>query len=201
MFSDNYYGGAKAPSAPGPETFPTKPDYPVPQINLHAPPYSAERAAHQRELYVTKKHTIPEKMELYNASTKGKLDDLKELLIEKGYSITEEVSKEGHFWTVLHYATHYGHVQTLEFLLDHISQFEHFFDILNLQTIEGKTPLFCSTLSGDIKIETKKQIIKLLFDTYNIDLSLRKASGEDLIDLARKNNLYDFIALYCLRED
>ena len=49
-------------------------------------------------------------MELYNASTKGNLDNLKELLIEKGYSITEEVSKEGHFWTVLHYATHYGHV-------------------------------------------------------------------------------------------
>ena len=71
-------------------------------------------------------------MELYNASTKGNLDNLKELLIEKGYSITEEVSKEGHFWTVLHYATHYGHVTTLEFLLDHISQMENFFDILNL---------------------------------------------------------------------
>ena len=140
-------------------------------------------------------------MELYNASTKGRLDDLKELLIEKGYSITEEVSKEGHFWTVLHYATHYGHVKTLEFLLEHVSQMENFFDILNLQTIEGKTPLFCSTLSGDIKIDIKKQIIKLLFDTNNVDLSLRKASGEDLIDLSKKNNLYDFVVLYCLRED
>ena len=78
---------------------------------------------------------------------------------------------------------------------------ENFFDILNLQTIEGKTPLFCSTLSGDIKIEIKKQIIKLLFDTNNVDLSLRKASGEDLIDLSKKNNLYDFVVLYCLRED
>ena len=121
MYSDNYFGGAKAADAPGPEAYPTKTDYPIPTVNLHAPPYSAERAGAQREQFVTKKHTIPEKMELYNASTKGRLDDLKELLIEKGYSITEEVSKEGHFWTVLHYATHYGHVQTLEFLLDHIS--------------------------------------------------------------------------------
>ena len=45
MYSDNYYGGAKAP-APGPDTFPTTTDYPVPEVNLHAPPYSPERAAH-----------------------------------------------------------------------------------------------------------------------------------------------------------
>ena len=29
----------------------------------------------------------------------------------------EEVSKEGHYWTVLHYASHYGHFKVLEFLV------------------------------------------------------------------------------------
>jgi hypothetical protein len=47
----------------------------------------------------------------------------------------------------------------------------------------------------------KKDIIKLLFNTNVMDLSLRKASGEDLLELAKKNSLYDFIAVYCLRED
>ena len=39
------------------------------------------------------------------------------------------------------------------------------------------------------------------FDTYSIDLSLRKKTGEDLLELAKKNNLYDLIVETCLRED
>ena len=70
-----------------------------------------------------------------------------------------------------------------------------------MQTTEGKTPLFCAVLSGDIKPVDKMRIIKLWFDTNCIDLSLRKQSGEDLLQLAKKNKLYEFIVEYCLRED
>ena len=59
-------------------------------------------------------------MSLYNCSTQGKLDDLKELLHEKGFSATEEVSKEGHFWTVFHYSCHYGHIDVLKYLLKYL---------------------------------------------------------------------------------
>ena len=41
----------------------------------------------------------------------------------------------------------------------------------------------------------------MLFDTGKIDLSLRKSTGEDLLDLAKRNNLYDYIVTNCLRED
>jgi hypothetical protein len=34
-----------------------------------------------------------------------------------------------------------------------------------------------------------------------VDLNLRKSTGEDLLELAKKNSLYDYIVLYCLRED
>jgi hypothetical protein len=64
-----------------------------------------------------------------------------------------------------------------------------------------KTPLFCAILSGDIKFEQKKEIVKMWFDTYSIDLSLRKKTGEDLLELAKKNNLYDYIVEFCMRED
>ena len=70
-----------------------------------------------------------------------------------------------------------------------------------MQTVEGKTPLFCAILSCDIKIETKMEILKMLFDTNQVDLSLRKKTGEDILDLASNNNLHDFIVLKCLRED
>lgn len=189
-------------NAPPPQP-PTKEEasYPVPQINLYAPPYSADQAEERREKFLTKKHNIPEKMQLYNCSTRGLMDELKALLLEKSFSATEEVSKEGHYWTVLHYASHYGHIDVLKFLLEYVRKEENAHEIINMQTIEGKTPLFCAILSGDIKLALKKDIIKLLFDTTQIDLNLRKSTGEDLLELAKKNQLYDFIVLYCLRED
>ena len=64
-----------------------------------------------------------------------------------------------------------------------------------------KTPLFCAILSGDIKLDKKKEIVKLWFDTYMVDLQLRKKTGEDLLELARKNNLYEYIVDNCMRED
>ena len=126
-------------------------------------------------------------MQLYNCSTQGKIEDLRSLLIEKDFSATEEVSKEGHYWTVMHYASHYGHIKVLEFLIDFMKDKEEASEIFNMQTVEGKTPLFCAILSGDIKIQMKKDILKLLFDTSQIDLNLRKSTGEDLLELAKKN--------------
>jgi ankyrin repeat protein len=148
-------------------------------------------------------HSIKEKMELYTSSTKGKLDEIKDILghPEKKYSITEEISKSGYYWTVLHYASHYGHYEVLIFLIEFLEEHPDRYEIFNMQTTEGKTPLFCAVLSGDIKLADKQRIIKLWFDTNCIDLGLRKQSGEDLLQLARKNKLYEFIAEYCLRED
>lgn len=84
---------------------------------------------------------------------------MQKLLKEQGYSATEEVSKEGHFWTVLHYASHYGHFKVLEFLVNYLKENENSYEILNMQTLEGKTPLFCAILSCDIKLQIKKDII------------------------------------------
>jgi hypothetical protein len=52
-------------------------------------------------------------MELYNSSTKGNLDELKNIVTNKKYSLVEEVSKAGYYWTVFHYASHYGHTKVL----------------------------------------------------------------------------------------
>ena len=138
---------------------------------------------------------------MYNCSTKGNIEEFETLIRDKGYSATEEVSKEGHFWTVLHYASHYGHINVLKFLIEYLKDNENCFEILNMQTVEGKTPLFCAILSCDIKIEVKMEILKMLFDTNQVDLSLRKKTGEDILELASNNKLHDFIVLKCLRED
>ena len=79
-------------------------------------------------------HSIKEKMELYTSSTKGKLADLKAVLedTEKPYSATEEISKSGYYWTVLHYASHYGHYDVLIYLIEFLEANPDKFDIFNM---------------------------------------------------------------------
>ena len=182
----------------------------APLIELGAPLHDKELADRRRQEFLTVQHSVKEKMELYTCSTKGKLDLLREIIKPKTpiddeehqqFSITEEISKQGYFWTVLHYASHYGHYDVLNYLIEHLEDNPDKFEIFNMQTYEGKTPLFCTILSGDIKLNQKQKIIKRWFDTNNVDLRMRKQSGEDLLQLAKKNKLYDFIVEYCLRED
>ena len=149
----------------------------TPVIELNAPPYNSNVAERRRNRFMTMRHSIKEKMELYTSSTKGRIDDLKFVLEndDKKYSVTEEISKSGYYWTVLHYASHYGHFDILEYLIEFLADHPDKYEIFNMQTTEGKTPLFCAVLSGDIKhIPDKMKIIKLWFDTNCVDLSLRK---------------------------
>ena len=96
---------------------------------------------------------------------------------KKIYSITEEVSKSGYFWTVLHYSSHYGKFQVLEYLIELMSMNPNKFDIFNMQTVEGKTPLMCAISSKEIDKNQKQRIVKLWFDTNCIDFKLRKKTG------------------------
>lgn len=82
------------------------------------------------------KHSIKEKMELYTCSTKGKLQELSAVLGVDGdsgpYSITEEISKSGYYWTVLHYASHYGHYHCLKHLIDLLEDHPDKYEIFNM---------------------------------------------------------------------
>lgn len=113
----------------------------------------------------------------------------------------EEVSKSGYFWTALHFASHYGNIEVLQYLIDNFWDHPDKYDIYNLQTAEGKSPLFWCISSGDISLEVKKQIIDMWLGTKMIDFTLRKKTGEDLLQLAQKNKLSDYITILWLRED
>ncbi len=80
-------------AANGPE-YPPAPDQLYPEINfvpsgnppdidLGAPKYDKEVAERRRTSFLTMKHTIKEKMELYTSSTKGLLEDLRTVLTSK----------------------------------------------------------------------------------------------------------------------
>ena len=177
----------------------------VPNVDLKAPKYNKVIADKRRKDNLTSQHTIKEKMRLYNSSVKGNMDELRDMVEGRNglspFSITEEVSKTGYYWTIIHYASHFGHYEVLQYMIEFLDDHPNKYDIFNMQTTEGKSPLFCAIISSDIDHCQKQQIIKLWFDTNMVDLKLRRVSGEDLLQIAKKNNLYDFIVEFCLRED
>ena len=72
-------------------------------------------------------------MDLYTASTKGNYSDLKKLLRPpNSFSMTEEISKSGFYWTIFHYAAHYGHYELLVFLTELLADHPDKYSILNL---------------------------------------------------------------------
>ena len=106
---------------------------------IYTSPYCPIQAQTIRSKYLTNKHTISEKMELYNASCYGNYNDLVNL-DKKGYSLFEECSKSGYFWTAYHYVSHFGQEKLLDYLLSkkyppEINRLEAF----NMQTMEGYT--------------------------------------------------------------
>ena len=107
--------GPYEPTAPPEITYQSSGN--APDIDLKAPKYDKELANSRRNRFLTTKHSIKEKMQLYSCSTKGKLDELKDILEgtpeSEALSVTEEVSKAGYYWTVIHYASHYGHYEVL----------------------------------------------------------------------------------------
>lgn len=96
-------------------------------------------------------------MQLYGCSTKGKVSEFKELLdgnlTQQPLSVTEEVSKSGFYWTVIHYASHFGHYEILQYIVSKLDDHPDKYEIFNMQTKEGKSPLFCTILSSDINLK------------------------------------------------
>ena len=132
---ENFFDDAANGPEPDTQVYPEinfVPSGNTPDIDLGAPKYDKELAERRRTQFLTMKHTIKEKMELYTSSTKGLLDDLKFALNSKKFSITEEISKSGYYWTVLHYASHYGHYDSLIFLIEFLDSHPEKFEIFNM---------------------------------------------------------------------
>ena len=171
------------------------------RVQLCAPLYDDERATRDRESLITHHHSAKDRCAIHSSLVKGLTEKFKAAALDKNFSMLEEVSKTGYGWTPLHFASHYGHAEILRFLIEYLSDCDDPAKVFNIQTVEGKTPLFCAITSGAILSEKKKEIIEIWFETGVIDFSLRKKSGEDLLELASKNNVYDHVAMLCSRED
>ena len=53
-------------------------------------------------------------------------------IVAKGYSLLEEVSKQGFFWTAFHFASHYGKLDVLKYMVSIYMDHPQKYDIFNL---------------------------------------------------------------------
>jgi hypothetical protein len=170
-------------------------------INLFDRPkeYDEARATKMHSLYLVKSLNTNQKMELYNCGTNGDCKTLKELIDEKSYPLFEECSASGYFWTCLHYASHYGYVDIVEFYLKKTQNDPNKVDKLSMQSNLGLSPLFIS-LCNLSNLEKKKDILKLHVQFDVIDYKICSKNGEDIFKICQNQGLLEYF-LSLLKED
>lgn len=161
--------------------------------------FNEKQAENMRKQFLTNSLNTSQKMELYNCAINGNLDNLQSLIQDKNYPLMEECSAAGYFWTVMHYAAHYGFSNVIEFILEHFHNDTDFKNIVNLQSNLGQSPLFIG-LNSSSAIEKKKAILELYVKYDAIDFKVCSKENEDIYDICKKNKLLDYF-LSILKED
>jgi hypothetical protein len=139
-------------------------------------------------------------MELYNASIGGDVSKFKELIEIKKYSIMEECSASGFYWTALHYAAHYGHSNIILYYTEYLKNNPNKIDMMNLQSNLGLSPLYISLSNHSININEKKKILEMYAKNELLDYSMCNKEGLDVFSLCKKQNLLEHF-LTLLKED
>jgi hypothetical protein len=161
--------------------------------------YDEKHAETVRKKYLTHTLSVEKKMELYNCAVSGNLDNLKALIEEKKYPLMEECSATGYYWTVMHYAAHYGFVNIVEYILQYYQYNADKLDILNIQSNLGLSPLLIS-INNTPDLKKKKQIMELYVLYDAIDFSICSKDNDDIFDICKKHNLLEYL-FSILRED
>lgn len=149
-----------------------------------------EKEEANRSLYLCKGSQYSQKMLLYYAGTNG---DMKHLLraMELETPLFEECSAEGYFWTCLHYACFYGHMEVIEFIVNQNKEDEGYLARVNLQCHLGKTALMHG-LTREFDKDFMKQLLKLFYSNDAIDFSICCHDDLNVFQYAKRAGLGEY---------
>jgi hypothetical protein len=128
---------------------------------------------------------VQNKMELYNACIHGKVDTFKDLILNKGYNVLEEVSAPNYYWTPFHYAMHYGQLEIAKFIIDYLNNKGILDAALRLESNDGRCPLLCLLRSNSLTADKKKEFFQKILRTYPMKLSENVKKEARLRDMDR----------------
>jgi hypothetical protein len=143
-----------------------------------------------RQILMTFDLSIDQKMELYYTCTEGRLDDFRNLILNKKYSILEEISYKNYYWTPLHYAMHYGQFETIKFILDYLKEQNIIEPALRLQSNDGRCPILCLLKSNNLSESRKEELFEKLLKNYYFSISkeIKREAGARGFEKIIKNN-------------
>ncbi len=161
--------------------------------------YDANKSELLRKKFLTSTLTVDQKMELYNCAVGGHIDTLKNLIENKKYPMLEECSASGYYWTVIHYAAHYGFDNIINYALQYYENNLDKKSIFGLQSNLGLSPLFIC-LNSSSPMEKKKLILELFIKYDALDFLICNKESEDIYDICNKKGMLDYL-LSLLKED
>ena len=125
--------------------------------------------------YITSILSQTEKKEFYNSVIDDNLPLFQSLLNgspnKRSYPIFEEVSEPKYYWTVLHYAMHYGKWNIIKYIFEYLYQLDLVNVALNLKTKDNRCPLLCLLKSNAINNDIKKDVFNKIITTFLIPIS------------------------------
>jgi hypothetical protein len=152
-----------------------------------------------RKKYLSNTLNANQKMQLYTCAVEGNLENLKKLIEIEKYSLLEECSATGYYWTVFHYAAHYGIESIITYVMEYYQNDCNKKNISNLQSNLGLSPLFIC-LNSSVSIDKKKNILELYVKYDAIDFNICNKNGEDIYDICKKQGLLEYF-FSILKED
>lgn len=134
---------------------------------------------------------VNQKMELYHSAVEGRLNDFKECILTKKYPVLEEVSAHNYYWTSLHYAMHYGQIDVVMFIIEHLKNLNILEPAMQLQSGDNRCPILCLLRSNSLSLLKKKEVMEKLLSKYSFNVSndaKKEMRNRDMEGLLRKYN-------------
>ena len=142
-----------------------------------------------RKELITNNLDVNSKMVLYQTAVKGDVNEFRKL-INKGYSMLEEVSAKNFFWTPLHYAMHYGKMEIAFYILEELKKKGLYNKAMSLESNDKRTPVLCLLKSNALSSGNKADCFRRLVERYPIILNeqvLKEIRNRNLEEIYKRN--------------
>jgi hypothetical protein len=142
-----------------------------------------------RKELITNNLDVNSKMILYQTAVKGDVNEFRKL-INKGYSMLEEVSAKNFFWTPLHYAMHYGKMEIAFYIMEELKKKGLYNKAMSLESNDKRTPVLCLLKSNALSSGNKADCFRRLVERYPIIVNeqvLKEIRNRNLEEIYKKN--------------
>ncbi len=112
-----------------------------------------------------------QKSAFQKCANEGKYPEFIEHVFNDGFPILEEISPVNYYWTAIHYAMYYGHLEIVKFCFSMLESQDLLEKAMQLFTSDGRCPILC-LLTNSLNLDQKKKFMSdLLLNFPDLKIS------------------------------